>query len=504
MDLLAPTDEEKTALHARDMQHCPQTAFARATAQTNDDLDIPMSEMHELSLARAFVAHKFAVTLPAHYNPAGMPPPKGDMVVVAVKAQKQTSEKATVWVEFLSPPSHAGKQTQLYPKSLEPQNGTAQGADFSLLTAVRAQYPNAKTWRDLGVAREPAKKQWAKVRGAFDVLGELKLVARAAEANAAANDQGATLAQAPAAEEVSENQRSMHGAGNAGLHDPLQLGAPDDAQAPEADEPAGHGAEPIPVQKEPEEKRGFFSRLLGKNKRPRADEDAVAAGRQPRVEREMESLDQEADSEERVPECDDWQTMLSNDQLGIIDIIRVDPSRASATKAGDQVNQDTADAQPKAEMTWEEYQEHVIKNQGNLTFRKRLVDKLRAMRRWQRTHCPSCDPCCGWLDYCFPAQPAAASKIQYKGDYPYKNIFGQTSSARSRRLCMRISNSTMFELLWLLANWAHMALLILDQELKSYKLSSFAPLVPVGLYLFEVSCMGFLILLVAWSGLFWA
>ena len=122
---------------------------------------------------------------------------------------------------------------------------------------MRAQYPNAKTWRDLGVAREPAKKQWAKVRGAFDVLGELKLVARAAEANAAANDQGATLAQAPAAEEVSENQRPMHDAGNAGLHDPLQLGAQDDEQAPVADEPAGHGAEPIPVQKEPECQRAF-------------------------------------------------------------------------------------------------------------------------------------------------------------------------------------------------------------------------------------------------------
>ena len=81
---------------------------------------------------------------------------------------------------------------------------------------------------------------------------------RAAEVNAATNDQGATLAQAPAAEEVSENQRPMHDAGNAGLHDPLQLGAPDDAQAPEADEPAGHGAEPIPVQKEPQAKRFFF------------------------------------------------------------------------------------------------------------------------------------------------------------------------------------------------------------------------------------------------------
>ena len=82
-----------------------------------------------------------------------MPTPKGEMVVVAVKAQKQTRDKATVWVEFLSPPSHVGKQIQLYPKSLEPKNGPAQGADFSLLTAVtvKTQFPRAITWRDLGV-----------------------------------------------------------------------------------------------------------------------------------------------------------------------------------------------------------------------------------------------------------------------------------------------------------------------------------------------------------------
>ena len=71
------------------------------------------------------------------------------MIVIAVKAQKQTREKATVWVEFLSPPSHAGKQIQLDPKSPEPKNGPAQGADFSLLTAVKAQFPHAVTWRDL-------------------------------------------------------------------------------------------------------------------------------------------------------------------------------------------------------------------------------------------------------------------------------------------------------------------------------------------------------------------
>ena len=73
----------------------------KPSSAVKDYLDIPMSEMQELSLAHAFVNHKLPVTLPAHYNPAGMPTPKGEMVVVAVKAQKQTRDKATVWVRRL-------------------------------------------------------------------------------------------------------------------------------------------------------------------------------------------------------------------------------------------------------------------------------------------------------------------------------------------------------------------------------------------------------------------
>jgi hypothetical protein len=94
---------------------------SKPLSAAKDYLDIPMSEMQELLLAHAFVTHKFQVTLPARYNPAGMPTPKGEMVVVAVKAQKQTRDKATVWVEFLSPPSHVGKQIQLYPKNEKPR-----------------------------------------------------------------------------------------------------------------------------------------------------------------------------------------------------------------------------------------------------------------------------------------------------------------------------------------------------------------------------------------------
>ena len=112
---------------------------------------MPLSETHEHDLARAFVQHKYPVTLPERYNPSGFPKPKGDMIVIAVKSQKQTREKAIVWVEFLSPPSHAGSQIQLYPKSLEPKHGPAQGADFSLLSAVKEAYPTTTTWSDLGV-----------------------------------------------------------------------------------------------------------------------------------------------------------------------------------------------------------------------------------------------------------------------------------------------------------------------------------------------------------------
>ena len=139
----------------------------KPSSAVKDYLDIPMSEMQELSLAHAFVNHKLPVTLPAHYNPAGMPTPKGEMVVVAVKAQKQTRDKATVWVEFLSPPSHVGKQIQLYPKSLEPRNGPAQGADFSLLTAIKATLPHATTWRDLGVKNSAGSRATASALAAL-------------------------------------------------------------------------------------------------------------------------------------------------------------------------------------------------------------------------------------------------------------------------------------------------------------------------------------------------
>jgi hypothetical protein len=113
--------------------------------------DKTLRDTPELDLAREFVKLSYPITLQVSYSPPDLPPPKGAMVVMATRAQKQSSSKAVVWVKFLSPPSHVGKQIQLYPKSSEPKNGCAKGQDFSLLSALELSHPGAKTWKDLGV-----------------------------------------------------------------------------------------------------------------------------------------------------------------------------------------------------------------------------------------------------------------------------------------------------------------------------------------------------------------
>ena len=54
-------------------------------------------------------------------------------------------------MRFTSPPSYLGHQIQLYPKSCEPKEGSAQEADFSILTAIEHNHPHAHSLRDLGV-----------------------------------------------------------------------------------------------------------------------------------------------------------------------------------------------------------------------------------------------------------------------------------------------------------------------------------------------------------------
>ena len=114
--------------------------------------------MSELDLARALLKHNYPIVLPAHYAPFDKPSPEGKMVVVGVKAQKTSATKAVLWVRFTSPPSYVGHQIQLYPKSLEPKNGPAKGADFSILSALASNHPHATTLRHLGIHEQTSSQ----------------------------------------------------------------------------------------------------------------------------------------------------------------------------------------------------------------------------------------------------------------------------------------------------------------------------------------------------------
>jgi hypothetical protein len=147
-----PPPQKSPSLEAGVVDSVPPLAMSVDVSPLAGCQDRALRYIPEIEFAREFVKLSYPVTLPLSCSPPDLPLPKGEMVVVATRAQKQFSSKAIVWVKFLLPPSHVGKQMQLYPKSLEPKNGPAKGQDFSLLTALEFSHPGAKTWKDVSTA----------------------------------------------------------------------------------------------------------------------------------------------------------------------------------------------------------------------------------------------------------------------------------------------------------------------------------------------------------------
>ena len=212
-------DEEKS-----EKQSAPSKRQKPTKEKKVNSASMLISEMHELDLARDFVRYKYPVTLPKHYNPPDMPSPKGDMVVVGMKAQRETKDKAVVWVEFLSPPSHIGRQIQLYPRSLERKRGLAKGADFSLLTAIRTQHPSAKTWADLVVHVPSASSGTAAALAALAAYtGGTRFTADAQPASAAETSEQSPLSLHSLAEDEEDDPHAPPGY-TRGMQDPKHRG----------------------------------------------------------------------------------------------------------------------------------------------------------------------------------------------------------------------------------------------------------------------------------------
>jgi len=122
---------------------------SRAFVSTTDEIALPdeLANHNELAIARAFLRRLVEFVLPPHYRPDVT----GEMRVIGVDTKKLTKTKAVLIVKFLTLQSLKDSTMQMYSTSLEPKHGLGQGADLSILTAIKYTLTQAKSLYDIGV-----------------------------------------------------------------------------------------------------------------------------------------------------------------------------------------------------------------------------------------------------------------------------------------------------------------------------------------------------------------
>jgi len=133
------------------------------------DIHANLADDTELEIAKALAHHSVEIGLPKHYAPNHLVL-EGKMRVVGVKAKKISSQKAVLIVWFISPPSLKNVQIQLFCTSLEPNTKQGQGADLSILTALKITKPGAKSVFDRGVRCKPRSATTRNMIAAFDSM----------------------------------------------------------------------------------------------------------------------------------------------------------------------------------------------------------------------------------------------------------------------------------------------------------------------------------------------
>jgi len=147
-------------------------AFARPSVENDEagtDLHANLADYSELKIAKALAPHSVEIGLPKLYAPTYLVP-EGKMRVVDVKAKKISSKKAVSIVKFISLSSLKNVQIQLFCTSLEPKTKQGQGADLSIMPALKITKPGAKLLFDLGVRCKPRADTTRNMIAAFDSM----------------------------------------------------------------------------------------------------------------------------------------------------------------------------------------------------------------------------------------------------------------------------------------------------------------------------------------------
>jgi len=112
-------------------------------------------------LQKALAHHSVEIGLPKHYAPT-----QGKMHIL----KKILSKQAVLIVKFILPSSLKNLQIQLFCTNLYPKTMQVQGADVSILTALKITKPGAKSLFDLGIRCKPHSDTTHNMIAAFDSI----------------------------------------------------------------------------------------------------------------------------------------------------------------------------------------------------------------------------------------------------------------------------------------------------------------------------------------------
>lgn len=261
-----------------------------------------------------------------------------------------------------------------------------------------------------------------------------------------------------------------------------------------------------------EEEKGFFGRLFGRRKRKVVPAEASGGTSNEHENIQVQGIDDELSYPEPVVEknqdTEDLDSYLENEVIGIIDVVR---EEAIIKKEEDEdeilvFGKGETNKEERGEMTWEEFQAQARMKrdaeQAKLAplerFRYDFQKRFQVFRSFQQQWCGFCDPLFIRVEKALGLD-VEENAVRELPEYPAQNWWGGTLSNPWRKRFMTISDNPWLERFWLLNNFVHFSMLILDQQLKGtlkkYGLPFFVSFVPIGVYQLElfikVSAWGF-------------
>ena len=194
-------------------------------------------------------------------------------------------------------------------------------------------------------------------------------------------------------------------------------------------------------------------------------------------------------------EFQDPLSLMSNDVVGVIEVIHAEPTARKTSDDGDDSNSKDGEKsdgknEVKRDITWEEFQVQAAQNREmeleNLGVVARCFDDFVRCFQWvrskQKRWCGVCNPIFSRLEAWIFSAPQPKRVLP---EYAHKNWCGCTLQSTWRKMLMRMAGSSFVDLFWLFNNAFHVAMQLVETE-TNFSFPFWVQYVPVGVYQLDV------------------